>query len=529
MHSILSGLLGRSVLCDQPKNLLVLFSRAFPKNRRGGRITALMTLFTLICVGCQADPENSRRGIASDVVPSVGGPIPSYQTNKKNKEIISSGSAKPDAVKPKTESLVGRTGDLSKKLLPVGQEVITTSSLSISEPQKRRLKLPTHESKPRIGVLLPLSEKGFHVGRALLDAIQLAFFEAADDQLELIIFDTRGNPTTAIEAAKLAVKSNVELILGPLFGSSTEAIAPTVRAAGVEVISFSNDIAAAGNGVYIFGFLPGQQVKRIIQFSTSRGYKRIGVLAPKNEFGDLAVEIANESALGTKSTVVRESYYEPGIEDLTSLVRNFSDYQNRQDNLRAHKKQLSKQRDEIAVNALRRLSELETLGDPPFDSVLLPSGGPELKRIAPLLAFYDVDPARVKLLGTTFWDDMSDLTIEPALLGSWYVAPSPELLTPFYAKFKGFFGYQPPRLATLGYDAMLLGVTLALLKRMDNYKGEAIIDSRGYSGVDGIVRLLPDGSNERGFAILEVQQKGVKIIDEAPIEFNDHDRRKIDN
>ena len=57
---------------------------------------------------------------------------------------------------------------------------------------------------------------------------------------------------------------------------------------------------------------------------------------------------------------------------------------------------------------------------------LLPAGGSDLKRLAPLFAFFDVDPSRVKLLGTTLWDETANLNLEPALVGAWYVAPAPK-------------------------------------------------------------------------------------------------------
>jgi hypothetical protein len=41
----------------------------------------------------------------------------------------------------------------------------------------------------------------------------------------------------------------------------------------------------------------------------------------------------------------------------------------------------------------------------------------------------------------------------------------------------------------------------------------------GFSGVDGLFRLLSDGTSERGLAILEVQPGGPRVIDPAPSAF----------
>ena len=111
----------------------------------------------------------------------------------------------------------------------------------------------------KIGVLLPLSQNSAGKCKAFLDAIQLALFEAANDDIELIIVDTKGDPETAAKAVGSLIKEEVKLILGPFFSGSTDAIAPLTKAAQIQVISFSNNAKVAGDGVYVFGFLPGQK------------------------------------------------------------------------------------------------------------------------------------------------------------------------------------------------------------------------------------------------------------------------------
>ena len=63
---------------------------------------------------------------------------------------------------------------------------------------------------------------------------------------------------------------------------------------------------------------------------------------------------------------------------------------------------------------------------------------------------------------------------------------------------------------------MLLAVKLTSEKLGMNNSSARITDPRGFLGVDGIVRFLKNGTNERGLAILEVGPDGVKVIDKAP-------------
>ena len=368
----------------------------------------------------------------------------------------------------------------------------------------------------KIGVLLPLSKNSGGKGEAFLNAIQLALFEAGNDDIELIIIDTKGDPENAAKAVGSLIKEEVKLILGPFFSGSTEAIAPLTKAAQIPVISFSNNTKVAGGGVYVFGFLPGQQITRILEYSLTRGYSRIGILVPATDFGQLSLSVARNISDKMGVQLVSELFFNPNSSDFSNAVREFAEYDSRNHKLNLQKKQLKRQSDEIANTALNRLSGLDTLGDPSFDAVLLPSGGAELRIIAPLLAFYDVDPSRIRLLGSALWDNDKNLNVEPALMGGWYAAPSPELRKAYEAKFERIFGYSPPRLSSLAYDAMLLAVKLTSGELGINNSAALITDPKGFLGVDGIVRFLKNGTNERGLAILEVGPDGAKVIDKAP-------------
>ena len=127
----------------------------------------------------------------------------------------------------------------------------------------------------KIGILLPLSGDGEEDGRAFLDAMQLAFFEVANKNLKLYIADTKGSRAGAAESIQKLITEDVGLILGPLFSESTEAIAPLARAAQIPVISFSNNIKVARTGVFVFGFLPEQQIVRILKYAFKNNYRRV--------------------------------------------------------------------------------------------------------------------------------------------------------------------------------------------------------------------------------------------------------------
>ncbi|MDG1707687.1 MAG: ABC transporter substrate-binding protein, partial [Emcibacteraceae bacterium] len=74
--------------------------------------------------------------------------------------------------------------------------------------------------KINVGVMLPLSGETGEMGQALLNAITLALFDAADKRIEIIPVDTHGTPEGAAEAANSLVANNADIIIGPLFSGS---------------------------------------------------------------------------------------------------------------------------------------------------------------------------------------------------------------------------------------------------------------------------------------------------------------------
>jgi len=197
-------------------------------------------------------------------------------------------------------------------------------------------------------------------------------------------------------------------------------------------------------------------------------------------------------------------------------------YDERHQALVEEREKLEALEDEASQLALDRLEKLDTLGKPDFDAVLLPIGGRSLLSIAASLAFFDVDPAEVKFLGTALWND-PNLGSEPTLQGGWFAAPSPELWEGFQRRYRNTYGATPPRIATLAYDMTAL---VAVIARATSEPGLApdfsvarVTDPSGFSGIDGLFRFTQAGTIERGLAILEMNENALKVIEPAPQSF----------
>lgn len=380
----------------------------------------------------------------------------------------------------------------------------------------RGLEPPVKPAVPRIAILLPLSGPSAKVGRDLLNAAQLALFHFADRRFELLPRDTKGTPRGAADAAALAIGDGASLILGPLLSGSVEAVAPAARAAGINVIAFTSDRTVAGGGVFTMGFLPGQEVARIVAFARQRGVRRLAVLAPDNSYGLRVVEQVRQSAEAPGLLLTDIVHYDPLAADFAPVIRGLADYDARRGTLLGQIEALRARDDEVAAAALKRLENLQTLGDVPFDALLIAEGGKRLQAIAALLPYYDLDPKKVRMLGTGQWD-APGLGAEPALVGGWFAAPSPAARADFVKQYEAAYGAPPHRLATLAYDATALAAVLA--REDGGFQPEKITAARGFAGRDGIFRFLPTGIAQRGLSVLQVRERGTAVIADAPSNF----------
>jgi len=371
----------------------------------------------------------------------------------------------------------------------------------------------------KVALLLPLSGQGAALGTALLNAAQLSLFDVNDDHLALLPRDTGGTPEGAADAARDAIAQGARLILGPFFAPEVTAVAPLARAAGINVVAFSSDERAAGQGVFLMGFLPRSQVVRVVSYAHDQGLNRFAAILPDSDYGNVIGGLLRDAVMQAGGEIDQIADYDPAAGDAAQVVRQLGNYESRHAALLAERKALEKKGDEVSKQALRRLASDEGLGAVGFDAIMLPEGGERLLALAPLLPYYDIDPAQVRLLGTGLWDDPR-LGKEPSLLGGWYAAPDPATRADFEARYtKLFGGGSPPRIATLGYDATALAAALARAPNGPDFSVAAITSHDGFSGLDGIFRFRADGLNERGLAVLEVQRDAPKVVSPAPTSF----------
>ncbi|MGH1457146.1 MAG: penicillin-binding protein activator [Alphaproteobacteria bacterium] len=348
----------------------------------------------------------------------------------------------------------------------------------------------------KVAILLPMSGQHIKLGHSMLNAAQLALFDLGFDNFELLPKDTLGTPDGAQKAARAAIRDGAQLVLGPVFSASVKSARPIVQGAGLNMVPFSTDWTLANNKTFMIGFLPFDQIERVTSYASSHGLTRIGVLSPQDNYGDAVVSAYSKIArhTGTQNTHVQR--FAPQGNDLSLMVRKFSDYDQRK--------------------------ATGNMNNAPFDAVLLPVGGPLARQVGSFLNHYDMPPSHVRRLGTGLMDDTT-LATDKTLDGTWFAAPDPALRRKFETKYKQTYFETPPRIASLAYDATALSIILARMSLQNggalDYSHRAITNPNGFAGVDGIFRFRPDGISERGLAVLEFNRGRIKVIDKPPRTF----------
>lgn len=370
-----------------------------------------------------------------------------------------------------------------------------------------------------VGLLVPLTGPSAPLGKALLNAAQMALFDIAPDDFALVPQDTGGTPKGAVRAFQEVANAGAKVVLGPLFASSVEAIAPLARDRNINIVAFSNDRSVAGEGVFILGFLPEVQVARVVAYARTRGISRFAALLPDSEYGTRVGEAFARAVQASGAVISQvERYGAVDAESLSPVIRRLANYDSRRAALMVQRRALEGEEGETAKRALKRLEKLDALGGVDFDAVLVAESGARIRAIAPLLPYYDIDTRRVRVLGAVEWNSPA-VRAEPALAGAWFPSPSPEEREGFDKFYAETYGAAPPRLASLAYDATAMAAVLARGGAADPFTTEALTAGNGFSGIDGIFRLLPSGVVERGLAVMEVNSRSARVVSPAPRTF----------
>ncbi|HEU0311548.1 MAG TPA: penicillin-binding protein activator [Sphingomicrobium sp.] len=334
---------------------------------------------------------------------------------------------------------------------------------------------PTGLAYNGIAVIVPLTGTDGPIGTSISNAAKLALLDTAEKSLRITVYDSAAAGGAAAAAEKAIADGN-RLILGPLLAEDVRAAAPIARRASVPVIAFSNDEAVAGNGVFIMGFTPDQSISRVVSHARGRGVKSFGALVPTGLYGQRAAQSLLSAVQRSGGQVAAIETYDRSQASLTAAARRLN----------------AKTMDAVLIGDSSRMAALA----------------------APVLK---VGPRR---LGTELWGTDRTINKNSGLRGAWFAAAPDTQFDKLVTRYRARYGKTPYRLASLGYDSVLLAVRSARNWPIGRqFPARTIVDNDGFAGVDGNFRFRRDGIAERLLEVREVNQAGAAVVSPAATAF----------
>ena len=188
--------------------------------------------------------------------------------------------------------------------------------------------------------------------------------------------------------ARTALKDGADMIVGPLLSASVKAVSAELKDKNIPIISFSNNLAVASAQTHITGFVPTQQVHRLLEHARQEKLMRIAMLFPDNAYGRLIAQKMQNYAPEYGVQLVKTMAFTPGVIDYSQQIRQFTDYNQRRWQRKQKIVRLQKRNDRASKVALRFLQQSDTDGPPNYDAVLLAvTDDTSLRNLSAQLAF----------------------------------------------------------------------------------------------------------------------------------------------
>jgi len=336
----------------------------------------------------------------------------------------------------------------------------------------------------KAGLILPLSANGNAgaAGQAMRNAAEMALAEFNGANIQLVVKDDSGSAPGARLAAQQALDEGAEILLGPLFANAVPGAKQAVRGRGVPIIAFSTDTNVASPGVYLLSFLPEADINRIVSFAASQGKRSFIALMPSNAYGTVVEGEFKQALANHNARVVALERYAEDKSRIGDMVRRIAP---------------------AAKGA---------------DALFIADGGDGVVDVIAALAAGGINVRQFARYGTQLWEDpkvFSDALLE----GGLYPGPDPGGFRAFSERYRARYRLDPPRPAALAYDAVALVAALGKTSGSPRFSSGDLTNPSGFAGIDGVFRFRPDGTNQRGLAVLRVTSGGGQIVAPASRSF----------
>ncbi|MDJ0629300.1 MAG: penicillin-binding protein activator [Rhodobacter sp.] len=360
--------------------------------------------------------------------------------------------------------------------LPVPDRLNTGPRIDTDKPVAVALLVPAGSGQAGDSVL----------ASSLENAARLAIADLQGARIDLRVYRTAGNAGQAAAVATQAADEGAKIILGPVYAEAANAAGVAVAARNVNVLSFSNNTDIAGGNVFVLGNTFENTADRLVRYAVGQGKRSFLIVN-----GQDTAELKGRAAIA--AAIARNGATQAGAVSF-ELSQNG------------------------VVQAVPRITS--TANGSGADAIFMTSGtAGALPILSQLLPENGLSSADRQFIGLQRWDIPASAPELPGLQGGWFALPSPALNAQFRSRYEAANGAPPHPIASLAYDGIAAIGALISAGKSDALTTAALTQGTGFAGVNGIFRLRPDGTIERGLAVAQISDQQVKVIDPAPRSF----------
>jgi ABC-type branched-subunit amino acid transport system substrate-binding protein len=316
------------------------------------------------------------------------------------------------------------------------------------------------------------------------------------------------------------VDKNIKLVVGPIFTNSVEAVSQIAIDNNIVIISFSNNSDLANHkGIFLAGFSPEQEIDRITSYLIDSGKSNFSIIAPNNQYGIRISKTLREMVEIKDANFVASQFYIRSKKDFSKIANNILRSYIVSKDVDQYKEEL----EQIEDKKEREARELEIISEHKIyvDTVLIADSSNKAGRIAKEIRDHNFDGRDIRIIGTSHWD--KDLIFSnPNLSNSLFAGPNGKYYEKFKQKYQNVYKKDPIRISSIAYD-----VTAFVIDLVDDLKGKRPTSNaitfyngkKGYRGIDGLFRFLPNGIAQRNLSVLQINNGSFRIIDRAQRRF----------
>jgi len=356
----------------------------------------------------------------------------------------------------------------------------------------------------RIGCLLPLNGEYAAYGNQVLRGLSLMVQEYNEQHpqrnISLVVKDMKNDPALAVKGfQELTRDQGVLAIVGPLSATAVQALLTPANQMGVPILALTQQTDETPSTPYVLHIFLNERrmVRKLIQYCrTNLKLSHFATLYPNDRYGQKLAKLFAEEVKGSGGSLLASVTYNPEATDFNEPIQKLI--------------KLATQSASAGQSASKAA---------PFDALFIPDKARTVALIAPQLPYYNV--VGVRLLGTNLWSnpellEAGGIYVEQALFPEAFFAESqvPKVQR-FKEQFQETYKVAPTYLEAQAYDALsllLLALDQTPVPILRGSVWDRLFQIKNYRGLTGTYSFAPDGSLERNYMILEIDNGAVSQV-----------------